>query len=388
MAGPSTLPGGASELREALPSRRAPSANPSWDGMPSYAGSHTPASSTPAWGDSFSQPAAATALPATTAPAWHWDPYDSSGPPEDLNQIVASATVPPASTGFWWDSPSQPAATTAPPATPAPARDAFSGIDSYGPPEDLSQVVAPFMGPTSSTGSWGASLRQPAAATAPPATTAPAWDPNLGIGGSGAQDDLSRAVAPFVPPFTNTGVWRDSFSQPAPSFAPRKPSQRAAVQTTIASGSSRRTMWAGQIKPEDLAAWGRSIALGEKTARQVRKEVQYKYGAGPTTAKRWFETNSEDGLTACGRRIANPETAHNSPGTSLSEAQFRKLIDSCKSGQSIPASLASIGRGDISPKTAICWIDPKKDDGLSQRGKNILENILEKTRRNDSSADR
>jgi hypothetical protein len=169
---------------------------------------------------------------------------------------------------------------------------------------------------------------------------------------------------------------------PEPTVVTQRRPRPSPGQTSIASHSqsgSKRTKWAGRVDPDQIRAWGRSIARRESSKAQVLKEVLRKYGTSEGTAEHWFNSKSGDGLTPTGKSLLKPVGSNNSPGAGLSEAEFLHLSQVRKSGQSISKSLASIDRGDIPSETARFWFDSTAEHGLSEQGKRVLETI----RRND-----
>jgi hypothetical protein len=167
---------------------------------------------------------------------------------------------------------------------------------------------------------------------------------------------------------------------PEPTVVTQRRPRPSPGQASIASHSpsgSKRTKWAEQVDPEQIRAWGRSIVRRESKKAQVLKEVLRKYGTSERTAGNWFNSKSEDGLTPEGKSLLKPFAPINSPGAGLSEAEFNQL-KVARNRQSIPESLASIDRVDISKETVRLWFDSTAEDGLSSRGKRVLQTIRDK----------
>jgi hypothetical protein len=168
---------------------------------------------------------------------------------------------------------------------------------------------------------------------------------------------------------------------PEPTVVTQRPLRHSPDQTSIASHSqsgSKRTKWAEQVEPDEISAWGHSIARREMSKAPILKEVYRKYGASAGTAKHWFSYTSKDGLTPAGKSLLKEFVSINSPGAGLSEAQFHQMNKAIRSGQSIQKSLASIGRDDIPIGTVRFWFNTSAEDGLSLRGRSILQEIRRK----------
>jgi hypothetical protein len=165
---------------------------------------------------------------------------------------------------------------------------------------------------------------------------------------------------------------------PEPTVVTQRPLRPSPDQTSIASHSqsgSKRTKWAEQVEPDEISAWGHSIARREMRKAPILKEVYRKYGASAGTAKHWFSYTSKDGLTPAGKSLLKEFVSINSPGAGLSEAQFHQMNKAIRSGQSVLKSLVSIGRNDISKETVRVWFDLTADDGLSVQGRRVLQTI-------------
>ncbi len=188
--------------------------------------------------------------------------------------------------------------------------------------------------------------------------------------GATDQGDLASAIAPFLRPATTSAASQDANGRDAwipPSVAS---SSRPADSSNAAIGNRTQS---SRISRQEFEEWGRAVVSGNRISG-VAQEINTRYGTPLATAKSWFHTASRDGLSVRGRRAAYPDW--NVPGASLSEEQVRFIADGSRSGRlSVNDALTEIGQPDVSPETVRDWLDKNSEDGLSNRGRNVVDRI-------------
>jgi len=334
--GASPLPGGASQLREALPSRRPPSASARRADRSAFA-------ATPEQLGHFADAldTGSTSLRAALQPAI--GAYGGTDPAQqdDLSRAVAPFLR-------WADAVHSPGNPCTPPLPPT-AEFPWSLLDTAG-----------------SAGTWSDAPRQFPAGIAGVSSSMPSGPSYNAAGRSTAQGEPSQTV------------W--DFTSASSAAAPPRLRRPSASQISVVSVSHRgqRAYWASRIAPDDLRAWGRAVARQDKCREAIAEEVSANYGVPTGTARNWFKVSSSDGLSDDGRRLLNRPAPRVEVATTLNEAQFLQLVRARKSRTSMTEALASIGRSDIPGTTAKSWFDASASDHLSKQGRNALKRIRTK----------